>query len=324
MERNEHVLQRGYVVIVLALLCCLLWSSAFPGIKTGYMLFQIAENDTASQILFAGIRFTLGGLLVVAIYSIARREPIVPKKSSWGMIAIVAALQTVIQYFFFYIGLAHTTGVKASIIEGANVFITILLACLLFRQETMTKEKAFGCVIGFAGVILINLTDPAQLGGGFALNGEGFLLIACIAYALSSIFIKIFSQKENPVIISGYQFILGGLVMTAAGFAMGGRIMPVGGQAFVLLFYLAMVSAVAYSVWGLLLKYNPVSRISIFTFSSPVFGVALSIVFLKEGAAVPWMQSFIAMSLVSAGIFLVNKEEKQRGTSVKKQGWRHH
>ena len=310
MKKEEHILQRNYMVICLALLCCFLWSSAFPGIKTGYILFQIAEYDAASQIFFAGIRFTLAGILVVVIYSIASRQLIMPRKSSWGMIGIVAFLQTVLQYFFFYIGLAHTTGVKASIIESSSVFIAILFAATFFHQETMTKAKATGCVIGFAGVVLINLSDPSQLTGGFAFNGEGFLLIACTAYALSSIFIKIFSEKESPVTISGYQFIIGGLVMMVAGFAMGGRIAPVSGYAFLLLLYLAMVSAVAYSVWGLLLKYNPVSRISIFTFSSPLFGVALSVIFLKEGASVPWVQSLAAMMLVSFGIYLVNKEEK--------------
>ncbi len=311
MEKQQHFLQRTPVVIGLALLCCFLWGSAFPSIKIGYQLFQISADDTASQIFFAGIRFFLAGMLVIAIYSVGRRSVIMPKKTSWGMIGIVSLLQTVIQYFFFYIGLAHTTGVKASIIEGSHVFIAIIFACLLFQQEKMTKAKSFGCIIGFAGVVLVNLTDSAQLGGGFHLNGEGFLLIACVAYALSSIFIKIFSEKENPVVISGYQFLIGGLVMIVAGAFMGGAVQPVGGMAFVLLLYMAMISAVAYSVWGLLLKYNPVSRISIFGFSNPVFGVVLSAAILGEGATMPWAKSILSLALVSIGIFLVNKENSK-------------
>lgn len=309
MKKQETILQKTYMVIGLALLCCFLWGSAFPSIKIGYQLFQIGTDDTASQIFFAGIRFTLAGLLVIAIYSIGQGRLILPKRTSWGMVGIVAMLQTVIQYFFFYIGLAHTTGVKASIIEGAHVFMAILFACILFRQEKLTKKKALGCVIGFAGVVLINLTDASQLGGGFRLNGEGFLLIACVAYALSSIFIKIFSQKESPVVISGYQFVLGGLIMVLVGSLMGGEIHPQSSSAFLLLLYLAMISAVAYSVWGLLLKYNPVSRVSIFGFSNPIFGVILSAVVLKEGAGIPWAQSIVSLALVSAGIFVVNREE---------------
>ena len=310
MRKEQHLLQKNHVVILLALLCCFLWGSAFPSIKIGYALFGIGAEDTASQIFFAGIRFTLAGLLVIAIYSIANKKLILPKKTSWGMIGIVAMLQTVVQYFFFYIGLAHTTGVKASIIEGAHVFMAIIFACLIFGQEKMTKAKSLGCIIGFSGVILVNLTDPSQLGGGFHLNGEGFLLIACVAYALSSICIKIFSQKESPVVISGYQFVLGGLIMMISGALMGGQIDPSGGAAFVLLLYLACISAVAYSLWGLLLQYNPVSRVSIFGFSNPMFGVILSALVLQEGTKIPWVQSLLALALVSGGIYLVNKEGK--------------
>lgn len=307
--KEQHILQKTSVVCLLALLCCFLWGSAFPSIKTGYELFQISTDDTASQIFFAGVRFTMAGILVILVYSIANRRLLVPQKTSWGMIGVVAMFQTVLQYFFFYVGLAHTTGVKGSILESVHVFFAVILASLLFKQETLTKNKIIGCIIGFAGVILVNLNGTEGLGGGFAINGEGFLIIACGAYALSSIFIKIFSQKENPVIISGYQFVIGGLIMAAAGFAAGGRLEPTGGAAFVLLLYMAMISAVAYSVWGVLLKFNPVSKVSIFGFSNPVFGVILSAVFLGEGAGMPVLQTLMALILVSAGIFIVNKEE---------------
>ncbi len=307
--KEQHFLQKNIVVCFLALLCCFLWGSAFPSIKTGYQLFQIGADDTASQIFFAGIRFTLAGILVVLVYSIANRKFLVPKKSSWGMIGIVAMFQTVIQYFFFYIGLAHTTGVKGSILESVHVFFAVILASVVFKQEKLTKNKLIGCVIGFAGVILVNLNGSEGLGGGFAFNGEGFLIIACAAYALSSLFIKIFSQKESPVIISGYQFILGGIIMAVCGYFADGQLHPSGGVAFVLLLYMAMISAVAYSVWGLLLKYNPVSKVSIYGFSNPVFGVVLSAILLGEGASMPLMQTLGALILVCIGIFIVNREE---------------
>ena len=307
--KEQHFMQKNIVVCILALLCCFLWGSAFPSIKTGYQLFQIGADDTASQIFFAGIRFTLAGILVVLVYSIANGKVLVPKKSSWGMIGVVAMFQTVIQYFFFYIGLAHTTGVKGSILESVHVFFAVILASVVFKQEKLTKNKLIGCVIGFAGVILVNLNGSEGLGGGFAFNGEGFLIIACAAYALSSIFIKIFSQKESPVIISGYQFILGGIIMAVCGYFAGGQLHPSGGVAFVLLLYMAMISAVAYSVWGLLLKYNPVSKVSIFGFSNPVFGVVLSAILLGEGASMPVVQTLGALILVCIGIFIVNREE---------------
>lgn len=294
------------MVCLLAMLCCFLWGSAFPCIKIGYELYRIGADQTASQILFAGVRFTLAGVLVVLISSIAQRRLLVPKKTSWGMIVKVSMCQTVLQYLFFYVGLAHTTGVKGSIIEGSHVFFSILIASLFFHQEKLTGAKALGCIIGFAGVVLVNLTGDG-LSGGIALNGEGFLLLACIAYATSSVLIKTYSQRENPVTISGYQFILGGVIMMIVGAAAGGSLHAVSTRSYFMLLYLAMISAVAYSVWGIILKYNPVSKVTVFGFMTPVFGVILSAIFLGEAGSIPWMQCAGALVLVCGGIYIVNR-----------------
>ncbi len=309
-SQKETYLKKTGVVCLLALLCCFLWGSAFPSIKIGYELFSVGAEDTWSQILFAGVRFTLAGVLVVLVSSIGQRKWIVPKKTSWGMVFCLCMLQTVIQYFFFYVGLAHTTGVKGSIIEGAHVFMSILIAALIFKQEKMTAGKGLGCLVGFAGVVLVNLNGSEGLGGGLAFNGEGFLLIACLSYAFSSVMVKIFSEKENPVTLSGYQFIMGGIIMTTIGIAAGGKLEMTTPAALLMLLYMALISAVAYSVWGVLLKYNPVSKVSIFGFTNPIFGVILSAIFLKEGGQIPWLQSIAALVLVCAGIYLVNKPEK--------------
>ena len=307
--KERHLLQQTGAVWFFAMVCCFLWGSAFPCIKIGYELFKVDSADTASQILFAGLRFTLAGILVVLFYSIMQKKPMLPKKTSWGMVGAISMFQTVLQYFFFYVGLAHTTGVKGSIIEASNVFMAIIFASLIFHQEKIDMTKAIGCIIGFAGVVLVNLTGSG-LGGGIRLDGEGFMLIACAAYAMSSVLIKRFSEREDPVVISGYQFTIGGIVMMAIGFFMGGRLHGGGLSAILLLLYMAMISAVADSVWSLLLKYNPVSKVTVFGFMTPVFGVVLSAVFLGEAASMPWLQSLIALVLVSAGIYIVNRKSE--------------
>ena len=65
MKTKEHILQNPTVSAILACFCCLLWGSAFPCIKLGYQLFAIQSSDTASQILFAGIRFVQDAILYV-------------------------------------------------------------------------------------------------------------------------------------------------------------------------------------------------------------------------------------------------------------------
>lgn len=311
MKNRENRLQKNYTVCFLALLCCFLWGSAFPCIKTGYELFSVGTDDIRSQILFAGVRFTLAGILVIVFGSVLQKKRLMPERSSWGMVFRISMCQTVVQYFFFYVGLAHTTGVKGSIIEGAHVFMAILIASLLYRQEKLTAVKAVGCLIGFSGVVLVNLSGGEGLGGGFALNGEGFLLIACVSYVFSSVLVKIYSEHEDPVTLSGYQFLLGGLIMTAAGAAAGGRLHVTGPAALLLILYMAFISAAAYSIWSILLKYNPVSRVTVYGFTTPVFGVVLSALFLGEANQIPWVQSIISLLLVCAGIFIVNRSEEK-------------
>ena len=297
-------MQKTPVVWAGALICCLLWGSAFPCVKIGYRLFAVAADDSAAQILFAGLRFTLAGVLAILIGSVLSRKVLLPKKEAAGGIVILCLLQTVIQYFFFYIGLAHTSGVKASIIEAVSVFVAILVASLLFHQERLTAAKIIGCLIGFTGVVLINARGVET---GFALNGEGFLLLSTVSYAFSSVYLKRLSKRFDPVMLSGWQFIIGGLVMAAAGYLMGGRLQMTNEAALPMLLYLAFISAAAYSLWGILLKYNPVSRVAVFGFMNPVFGVFLSAFLLGEKEQAGGLVSIVSLVLVSVGIWIVNR-----------------
>lgn len=299
-------MQKNMVVCLGAMLCCALWGSAFPFIKIGYRLFDIAADDTATQILFAGCRFTLAGMMAIIIGSIAAKQLLHPVRENIGRVLWLSMLQTVLQYLFFYIGLAHTSGVKASIIEGMNVFVAILVASLLFHQEKLTFMKLAGCTIGFAGVVLINLNG---MNFELSLQGEGFIFLSTVAYAFSSVFLKRYSVKDNTVMLSGYQFVLGGLIMTAVGIAMGGHVQITSVRALVLLLYLAMVSAVAYSVWGILLKYNPVSKVAVFGFMNPVFGVILSAFLLHESDQASGWISIVSLILVCIGIYAVNRQK---------------
>ena len=305
----SKLLTTSGVVIFLAVFCNFLWGSAFPGIKIGYKLFQIDGSDTFSQILFAGCRFTLAGILTILIGSIYSRKVLLPNKGNAKKILILALFQTILQYIFFYIGLANTTGVKASIIEGANVFIVIILSALIFKMEKNAAAKLLGCIPGFIGVVLVNLSGSG-LTFSFNIAGEGFILISTFSAAMAAVLIKRFSVNENPVLLSGYQFMTGGVVMVIAGIIGGGRLTISSLGCLFIILYLAFVSAAAYSIWGLLLKYNPVSKISVYGFTNPVFGVILSAIVLHESTDAFGIVTVISLVLVCLGIYLVNSKPR--------------
>lgn len=304
-DNKAMILQKTWVVCALALVCTFLWGSASPCIKLGYALFEIPAGETWTQILFAGSRFVLAGVLTVLLGSLLGRQVLVPTRSAIPSIIKLSVFQTILQYIFFYIGLAHNSGVKASIINGSNTFFVILVASLVFRQEKLDLKKIAGCVIGFAGVILVSMNGQ-KIDMNLSLMGDGSLFLCALSYAFSSCLMKKYSKKDNPVMLSGYQFIFGGIVMILLGLSMGGRITHVSAQALLMLFYLACISAVAYSIWSILLKYNPVSKVAIFGFTNPVFGVLLSAWWLGEGARELGWNALGALVLVCIGICIVN------------------
>lgn len=302
----EDKLRKTPVVVLLAMICCILWGSAFPCIKIGYSLFEIPSGDTASQILFAGIRFTLAGILAWIFGSVIAKKPMIPEKKAYVKIALLSLFQTILQYIFFYIGLAHTTGVKSSIIKGADVFLCILASSLIFKLEKLTAKKIIGCIIGMTGVIIINLAG-GSIDTSFTLLGEGFIVLSMLAHTMSSVLIKIFSKEHNPVMLSSFQFFSGGIIMTVCGLLFGGTLPVVSMKGIMMLIYMALISSVAYSLWSVLLKYNPVSRISVFGFMNPVFGVILSAFLLGETEQALSINAVIALILICVGIIIVNR-----------------
>lgn len=308
MKKNKF-LDTGLGVFLAAILANLLWGSASPCIKLGYQLFQISSDAVMSQIFFAGIRFTLAGVLTVIFGSLTEHRLLVPGKGSAGMLIALALTQTILQYTFFYMGLSKAPGYKGSVISPSSVFFAVLLATIVLRQEKLTVRKILGCVIGFAGVVLVSLQSAGDA-GGFRWDGEGFLVLAAFSYACSTVLIKRFSQRENPVTLSGYQFIIGGFVMAAVSFLGGGRLQPVSAKAWLLMLYLGLLSAVAYTLWSLLLQRHPVSHITVYSFSNPVFGVILSALLLDEGKNLNVPLCLLSLLLVSLGVWIVNSRSK--------------
>ena len=309
----EKQLQKPVNIWLAAAICCLLWGSAFPVIKTGYAVLGIDKNDTPSIILFAGVRFFIAGALTVAVFSIINKKPLVPSRTSLKKIPVLALFQTVIQYIFFYLGLAYTSGDRASVINASGVFFAIFISALIFKFEKLKANKLLGSAVGFIGVILVSLDAFTKSGGGFI--GEAFILISSISYAFSSNFIKVYSKDDDPAMLSGWQFMLGGAVLIIAGLILGGKLGNMSLKGAGIILYLAFVSAAAYTLWSILLKYNEVSKVAVCFFMTPVFGCILSVLSAGSGFSSLGI-SAVALLLVCAGIITVNYSGKNKDKKV--------
>lgn len=309
-KKKQSFLQSGPGVFLLASLCNILWGSAIPFINLGYRSFAVASGDTATQILFAGLRFTLAGIITIIIRSIMLGHLAVPKKGGAHRVLLLALTQTMLQYFLFYIGVARTEAVKSSIIQGLNSFVAILVACFVFRTEKMTVRKMVGGLLGIAGILVVSLTGSG-LSAKFSVGGEGALFLSMVAAATSSSLIKRFGREDDPMTLSGWQFMTGGLVMAIGGYLAGGRLRPVSPLAFPTLLYLALLSAVAYSIWAVLLSCNPVSRVAAYMVLQPIFGVLITMILTGGNSPVSPARIVIALALVSACIMLISSDREK-------------
>ena len=304
IKDKEKFFSKPIVVCLCAVFCCILWGSAFPCVKIGYKLFEIDQSSPACLMLFAGMRFTLAGVFVIAFGCATQKKFIAPKPKNIWRVLVVALFQTAMQYTFFYIGLANNTGVKSSVLNGLGVFFTILIACFIFRTEKFNLIKLAGCILGFGGVILLNLDGFSF---NFTLLGEGFIIFSGLSSAVAAGFVKIFSKHEDTTALCGYQFFIGGIVLVIIGLNFGGRITHIDVGAAFMLIYLAFLSACAFTLQGFLLKYNPVSKVAVFKSTNPLFGALFSAVILSEYSQLLSWFTLLALVLVCAGIFIINK-----------------
>lgn len=290
----------------MAVLCCFLWGSAFPAIKGGYALLHVGKSDTAAQMLFAGWRFLAAGLILLVLAALGRKT-LIPPRDQIAKVAGLGLVQTTLQYVFFYVGLAHATGVKSSIMNATGAFFGVILAHVLYADDRLNRRKVVGCLLGFAGVVVVNLGGKG-LDFDFTLLGEGFVVIAAFVLAAASIWGKTISQKMDAMVMTGWQLGIGGLGLLAIGYTGGGALHGFDARSLGLLAYMAGLSAAAFALWSLLLKHNPVGMLAVFNFLIPVFGVLLSALFLHE-PVLAWKNA-AALALVCAGIWLVTRKGK--------------
>ena len=214
MDKTKFYTNRRNIAL-LATLCCILWGSAYPSIKIGYSLFNI--NDIGSKLVFAGYRFALAGILVLLLESIIKKKRFNFSKKQFAQITFLGLSQTALQYIFFYIGLSYTTGVRGSIINGTGTFVSIILAHFIYKNDKLNFNKIMGCIIGFLGVVIVNLNGQSLEGNAFTFKGDGFVIISAFIFSVGAIYGKKITGNMDVMVVTGYSLSIGGIILMVLG-----------------------------------------------------------------------------------------------------------
>ena len=295
------VFQRPVWVALFALIAAVAWGWAYPLIKLGFDEFGITREMTASKMLFAGVRFTLSGLIVLAIALSKGVSLRVKGAVGWGYLFAYALLNTTIHYAFFYIGLSHSVGARAAILNSLGVFMLVLLACMFFKSDRLTPAKIAGCVVGFTGILVLNIGGGA--GSGFTFMGDGMIILNALCSAFAGLMTRGLGRHANVFAATGYSLALGGVMLMLPGLFMGGTLPQVTVAGVVILFLLICISTLGFTLYNKLLSCNPVGKVAIFNSLIPVVGAVTSCLCLNE----PFYWKYaIAALLAMTGIYIIN------------------
>lgn len=315
-KRSTHFLTTKHWVIAIAVFCSILWGSAFPVLKFSYEELGMANNDLAAKIVFAGMRFMMAALLLLLFMFFVDRQSL---KFSWRQLPAIIGLgilSTSLQYFFFYNGLAHTSGMKAAILSSSEAFFVVFLAHFVYSNDRLDWRKVFGLIAGFGGIILANWGQGASL--TFSFMGEGFMLLAGLAGAVGTFLSKRLSADIHPFALTGWQMFAGSFFMLLVGVpGLEPNAMVFTPKAWGLLLYAVLLSAVAFALWTALLKYNKAGEVSLYKFVVPIAGTFLSAVLIPDEHLT--IHTFVALILVAAGIAVVNQNKNSNWLFSKKK-----
>ena len=305
MDKNNttkvSIFQRRGWVALLALTAAVAWGWAYPLIKLGFDEFGIAQDMTASKMLFAGVRFTLSGLIVLAIAKVKGVSLKVNKASGMAYILGYALLNTTIHYAFFYIGLSHSEGARAAILNSLGVFTLVLLACAFFKSDRLTTYKILGCVIGFVGILVLNV--GGETGGGFTFMGDGMIILNAMCSAFAGLMTRGLGRHANVFAATGYSLAFGGVMLLLPGLLMGGTLPFITATGVGILFLLICISTLGFTLYNKLLSCNPVGKVAIFNSLIPVVGAVTSCLCLGE----PFYWKYaVAALLAMTGIYIIN------------------
>jgi drug/metabolite transporter (DMT)-like permease len=290
--------------ILLAIIACLLWSTAYASIKIGL------QYDTPLH--FAGIRFIISGILILP-FTVKSNEYLKMIRQYWKVVAWVTILQTLINYSLFYMGLDLVPGALGAVIVGSQPLVTAVVASVMHKEDKLTARKIVTIIFGLSGVVLISAGRQVfKLGTALELLGVVMILAANISVATSNVIVSVRSKGMNPYVLSSSSLFTGGVILYLISFPIEGR--PQGSfplQYWLILLWLGIMAAVAFSLWFMLLQ-RPgvkVSELNLWKFIIPVVGAILSWLLVPDEH--PELLTITGMIIITGSLIMFYRSAKR-------------
>ena len=295
---NTGLYNSRLATILLAIFACLLWSTAFVGVKIG-----LRYSEPFS---FAGVRFMLAGLLLLPFWW-KRRPAFSEIRRNLRVIILVSFFQTFFMYGLFYLAMTMASGAIAAILIGASPLTAAVVAHFSDADDHLTLPKTISLLLGMAGIVILSLSRHpwASPEGLREFIGIVLLFLCTVSSALGNVLVAGERSDMDPVFFNSVQIFLGGFFL----FFIALFIEKTSFSSYPLQYYLALgwlscLSAVAFTLWFVLLQ-RPnvkVSQLNLWKFIIPVFGAIFSWILLPDES--PHLSSIFGMIVIAVSILL--------------------
>ncbi|MEK5215532.1 DMT family transporter [Psychrobacillus sp. FSL H8-0487] len=282
---------------MLLLFLIFVWGASWP-------IYKLALPYTP-PVIFAGMRATMGGLLLAVILFKIRDK--LNWRENWRLYCTSALLNTTLFFGIQTVGLNYLPGGLFSILVYFQPVLLGLFAWI-WLGEFMTPGKILGLVIGFIGIVIVSLD-----GLTFHVSVIGVILglLTAFFWALGVIYVKKVSNRVNPYWMVSMQCIIGGFVLIGFGSFFEDFSDIVWNSKYISALTYGSVLGIplAQIVYYKLIREGEASKVGSSTFMVPIIAVILGAVFLDEPIT---YLLIIGLVMVGISIFLVNYRSKKK------------
>lgn len=297
---------------VLAIIACLLWSSAFVAVKVGL--------NYQSPLQFAGLRFILAGLILMpVIYNFKKFKKEVA--TNFAYVCLIAFLQVILQYSLFYMGINLLPASISAMIIGSSPLFIAVVAHFSTADDKMEWTKISSIILGIIGVAIITFGQNALPSGlKISLFGVLLLIMNNMASGVTNVVVARKEHSISPMILTSSSLFIGGVFLFLISIPLEGfSEKTLNTEYYVSLAWLGFLSAAAITIWNTLLRRKSVkvSELNVWKFLIPVSGAILSWLILPNDQ--PDIISVTGMIFIGASLLIINFQGIKRiAKSIKK------
>ena len=286
-----------------AILACFLWGTATPIVKLGI--------NYDSPLMFAGKRFILAGIILMILvgnFKLYFKSII----QNYKRILLLSSFSTIISASLFYNAVNLIPASIASVIVGSQPVFIAIISHFFGVNDRMNIFKFSSFLLGFIGILIISFPKDTSL--TYNIWGIIMLVLVNIAQGISNIYIARDKTEIPPRILTSSQIIFGGIVLIIISLLLEEQTNTSKTvEYYISWLWLSIVSATSIGIWIYLIKKKKaiLSKINIWKFLIPVFGVLISWILLKEPITQKIIlgMSIIVFSIVILGLYNYRKQK---------------